>query len=448
MSLGAIDFGMIVDGSVVMAEHYVKTLHDDEQAGALPTTREGLAARLVEASREVARPIAFGVLIILLVYVPILTLEGLEGRMFRPMAITVAIALFGSLLLALMFIPAAATWLFRRGARESAYADRLSGWMDRRYAPLLGRAIARPWATAGVALALLSATALFVAPRLGTEFLPELDEGSITLQAFRDPSVSLTKSVDMQRELERTVKMSPEVTTVVSRVGRAEVGSDPMGVNAADVFVMLKPRDEWRPGLTKEALIEEMGERLEERVPGLALQFTQPMAMRLDELISGVRADVAVKVFGEDAESNRRVAQQVAAAIQTVPGAAEVQVEATQGQTYLNVVLNRAAMARFGIPIEEVQEALETAVGGRPVSQVVEGNYGVDVVVQYPTELRSSVEAIGAITVPTSRGARIPLAQLADIRLESGPVQVSRERAQRRVVAQANVRGRDLILVC
>ncbi|MEW5926040.1 MAG: CusA/CzcA family heavy metal efflux RND transporter [Gemmatimonadota bacterium] len=443
MSLGAIDFGMIVDGSVVMAEHYVKTLHQDEEEGRLPADRAGLARRLIEAGREVGRPITFGVLIIMLVYVPIATLQGLEGRMFRPMAITVAIALFGSLVLALAWVPAAASFAFRRGAKESAYAVRLSAWLDRRYGPLLRRTMARPKATLASAAALF-AGALLLVPALGTEFLPELDEGSIVIQALRDPSVSLTRSVEMQRELERTLRMSPEVSTVVSRVGRAEIGSDPMGLHQADVFVMLKPRSQWRPGLTKQELQEEMEHRLGERVPGMGFVFTQPMAMRLDELISGVRGDLAVKVFGDDPEQNRQAAERVAAAVRSVPGAAEVQVEATEGQGYLNVRMDRGAMARLGIPMEEMQEALETAVGGRPVSQVVDGSYAMDVVVQYPAALRTSVEAIGAITIPSPSGARIALAQLADIRLESGPVQVSRERAQRLVVVSANVAGRDL----
>ena len=443
MSLGAIDFGMIVDGSVVMTEHYVRGLHDDEERGEAPTSREALFNRLIALGREVARPVLFGVLIILLVQLPILTLQGLEGRMFRPMAITLAIALFGSLLLALAFIPAAAAFVFRRGAVESRFAVRVSDWLDRRYTPLLDRSLRRPVVTGAIALVLLAAT-LLVVPRLGTEFLPELDEGSITIQAFRDPSVSLTRSVAMQQALERAALSVPEVTTVVSRVGRAEIGSDPMGVNAADIFVMLQPRDAWRDGLSKAELVEELEEKITEQAPGLALSFTQPMAMRLDELISGVRADLAVKVFGENPEQNREVAERVAATLRRVPGASEVAVEATQGQSYLNVTLDRAALARFGIPISEVQEALETAVGRRPVSSVVEGNYTVDVVVQYPEALRSSVEAIGAITIPASSGARIPLAQLADIRLESGPIQVSRELAQRRIVVQSNVRERDL----
>ncbi|MEO8333476.1 MAG: CusA/CzcA family heavy metal efflux RND transporter [bacterium] len=444
MSLGAIDFGMIVDGAVVMSEHFVTKLHDDEEAGVLPTTRAELSERLVMIAQEVARPILFGVLIILFVYIPILSLTGLEGRMFRPMAITIAIALLGSLLLALFMVPAAATILFRRGAREARYAQRIAHWLETRYAPIARRVLRRPGRALAVATAAAVSVAVFVIPQLGTEFIPELDEGSIVVQAARDPSVSLTRSVEMQRAVERTLRTFPEVTTVVSRVGRAEVGSDPMGVNLADIFVMLKPRREWRKGMSKKKLVAQMEKALTDGVPGMAYTFTQPMAMRLDELISGVRGDVAIKVFGDDADSIGIAAQRIARVVTGVPGAVEVQVEATQGQTYLNVRLDRDAMARFGIPMAEVQEALETAVGGRPVSQVVEGNYGVDVVVQYPAALRSSPEALAAITVPASNGARIPVGQLADIRLESGPLQVSRERAQRLTVVSANVRERDL----
>lgn len=444
MSLGAIDFGMIVDGSVVMTENFVRRLHHDQEEGHLPTGPKALAARLTEVAREVGRPITFGVLIIMLVYMPILTLQGLEGRMFRPMALTVGMALFGSLLLALLFVPAAATFLFRGGARESRYAVRLAGWLDRRYVPALRRTMAHPKATLGVAVAVFAATMLLV-PRLGTEFLPELDEGSILIQPTRDPSVSLTHSVEIAGQVEKAVKQIPEVATVVSRVGRPDIGSDPMGVNQSDVFVMLKPRSEWRDAIRgKEDLEEELEEHLEEQVPGVAFGFTQPMKMRLDELISGVRSDLAVKVFGEDAEQNRAVAEQVAAAIGTVPGTSEVQVEQTAGQGYLEVEMDRAALARYGIPIEEVQEALEVAIGRRPVARAVDGAYNIDIVVQYPEAVRSSPEAIGAITVPSPSGALVPLAQLADIRMESGPVQISREQAQRLVIVQGNVRGRDL----
>lgn len=446
MSLGAIDFGMIVDGAVVMTEHFVSTLHSDADAGE-KRSPAAISAKLQDAAREVARPIAFGVLIIMLVYVPILTLEGLEARMFGPMALTVAMALFGSLLLALCFVPAVATWVFRNGARESAIAQKLGHMLDRVYRRILGAVIDRPLVTIAAAATILLAT-LFVVPKLGTEFLPQLDEGSLLISATKDPTISLTRSVAMQRELESTVRMSPEVTTVVSRVGRAEIGSDPMGVNQADVFVMLKPRDAWRKGVSKDSLEREITSRLDARVPGVAISLTQPMQMRLDELISGVRADLAIKIFGDDPVVTRAVADQVAGVVNSIRGADEVSVEQTAGQGYLNVRLDRLQMARFGIPMSEVQEALETAVGGRPVSQLVEGSWSVDVAVYYPEQLRTSVEAIGAITVPALAGAsgkaRIALSQIADIRLENGPVQVSRERAQRYTLVQANVEGRDL----
>ena len=457
MSLGAIDFGMIVDGAVVMAENFVRRLHADPVHDPHPheegpprsgprgeLTREEATGRIIAAAREVGRPIVFGVLIIMLVYVPIMTLQGLEGRMFRPMAITVAIALFGSLLLALIAVPAVATWLFRKGARESAYAVRIEHWLDHRYARLLGATMRRPALVVGAAVALFGATMLLV-PRLGTEFLPELDEGSILLQATKDPSISLSFAGEIHRDIELVVRKSPEVTTVVSRLGRAEVGSDPMGVNQSDVFVMLKPRDEWRPGLSKQDLIEEIEARLNAQIPGVGFGFTQPVKMRLDELISGVRSDLAVKVFGDAPEVNRQTAERVAAAIRRVPGTAEVFVEATTGQGYLSVRMNRPALARHGIPIETVRQALSVAVGGEPVAPVIDaGTYSIDAVVMVPPQYRNTPEGLGSITVPSASGARVALAELAEIRMESGPVQVSRERAQRLVIVQANVRGRDL----
>jgi cobalt-zinc-cadmium resistance protein CzcA len=443
MSLGAIDFGMIVDGAVVMTEHAVRRMHEDAERGKFPTDRPGYLRMLIESIQDVGRPIAFGVLIILLVYIPILTLEGLEGRMFRPMALTVAMALFGSLLLTLLFVPAAMRFAFRSGPREARFSLRIAATLDRWYKPLVEQTVHQPLLAITAALLLLVAGGL-IAPRLGSEFLPELDEGSILIQSVRDPSVSLTTSVAMQGTMERALRKIPEVTTVVSRTGRADVATDPMGINQADVFVMLKPKGEWRRGVSKDSLQREMEAVLEDEVPGMAFGFTQPVAMRLSELISGVRADLAVKVFGDSTELNRAIAEQVAATIARVPGASEVSVEATQGQGYLNVRMHRDVMARFGIPVREVQEAIETAVGGRPVSQIIEGSYAVDVTVQYPPELKSSPAAIGAITIPTPHGARIALSQLADITLESGPVQLSRESAQRLVVVQANVDGRDL----
>ncbi len=455
MSLGAIDFGMIVDGAVVMAENFIRKLHADPVHDAHP--HEGTAApaaralssdeartRILAAAREVGRPIVFGVLIIMLVYVPIMTLQGLEGRMFRPMALTVAIALLGSLLLALLAVPAVATWLFRHGARESAYAVRLEHWLDHHYTRVLHATMRRPVAVIAVALAVFGASTLLV-PRLGTEFLPELDEGSILIQATKDPSISLPHAAEVHREIERVIGQTPEVTTVVSRMGRAEVGSDPMGISQSDVFVMLKPRAQWRQGLTKQDLIGELDQRLNEQIPGVGFGFTQPVKMRLDELISGVRSDLAVKVFGDDPNVNREIAERVAAAIRRVRGTAEVFVEATTGQGYVNLRMNREALARHGIPVQEVRQALAVAVGGHPVASVVDaGIYTINAVVMVASELRETPEGIGSSTVASQTGARVTLADLADIRVEDGPVQVNRERAQRLVIVQANVRGRDL----
>lgn len=443
MSLGAIDFGMIVDGSVVMAENYVKRLHEDEEEGRFPQGREAFMRRLREVAHEVGRPIAFGVLIIMLVYVPILTLQGLEGRLFQPMALTVGMALFGSLLLALLFVPAAATFVFRRGARESRYAVRLAGWLDRRYTPLLRATLARPGRTVVLALVAFLGTAA-LAPSLGTEFLPELDEGSILIQPTRDPGISLTHSMEVARRVEDVVAATPEVTTVVSRVGRPDVGSDPMGINQSDVFVMLEPEEDWREGMTKADIEAELRERLEAEVAGVAFAFTQPMKMRLDELISGVRSDLAVKVFGDDPDLNLSTAQAVAGAIRGVAGTAEVQVEQTTGQGYLGVTMDRGALARHGIPVSEVQEVLEVALGGAAVAEAVDGAYTIPISVLYPDSVRSSPDAIRRILVASRTGALISLDELADIRMETGPVQVSRQRAQRLVIVQADVEGRDL----
>jgi heavy metal efflux system protein len=443
MSLGAIDFGMIVDGSIVMSEHFIKELHRDEERGSYPRTPAMLAGRLIQLGQDVGRPVLFGVLIILLVYVPVVTLQGLEGRMFRPMAITVATALFGSLLLAMAFIPAASTLVFRSAARESRLALRLAAWLDRTYAPLVRGTMARPVTTVGVAVGAFALSLLLV-PTLGTEFLPELDEGSFQLTAMRDPTISLDASLDMQRRLEQAVLRTPEVTTVVSQVGRAEIATDPAGVDRGEVFVMLEPRSRWRPGVTTEDLREEMEKHLEEYAPGLSVAFSQPVANRLDELTSGVRADLAIKIFGDDADTNRRVAEQIAQVVMAVPGAAEVQVPPTTGQTYLNVTMDRSAMARFGIPLAAAQRALAAAVSGEEVAEVVEGNFTTDVVVLYPPELRSSPEAIGAIAVAGAGGARVPLRSFATFALESGPIMVQREGGQRLVVVQANVSGRDL----
>ena len=433
MSLGAIDFGLIVDGSVVLIENTMRRL-------SLPGRRLKSRVEIVfESAREVAKPIFFGVLIIIIVYVPILTLQGMEGKMFAPMALTVGFALLASLLLALTVVPVLASLLLPRQIAEhrEPVMDRLRAF----YAATLRKAIGAKTRTLGAAAAAF-ALSLGLVPLLGTEFMPEMDEGSIAIQAIRPPSTSLTESLASQKLIEQALREFPEVGGVVGRTGRADIASDPMGVNTTDIFVELKSRESWRMA-DKDALVEAIRERLD-RIPGVNYNFTQPIAMRVDELVSGVKSDVAVKLFGDDLATLERVSAQIAGAVRQVPGAREVNVEQVAGQTYLNIALDRGAMARYGTTPDHVQELIEGAIGGRPVSYVVQGQRRFDVVVKLPEERRGSLEAIRGLYIDTPGGERIPLSQVASIKTEEGPAQVSREDAQRRVVIEANVAGRDI----
>lgn len=433
MSLGAIDFGLIVDGAVVMVENAMRRLGLSESRG---KSREQI---IQESAREVGKPIFFGVLIIILVYVPILTLQGMEGKMFVPMALTVGCALIGSLLLALMLVPVLATWLLPAESKEHAepVMDRIRSF----YSRTLEKALRFKPVTMGIALAAFIGSLLLV-PFLGTEFMPEMDEGAITIQAIRPPSTALTESLANQEMLEAALREFPEVGSVVSRTGRADIASDPMGVNVTDTFVELKPRDQWQQP-NKDALVEAMRERLA-RIPGVNYNFTQPIAMRVDELVSGVKSDVAVKLFGEDLDVLTRTANRIAKAVQGVPGAREVNVEQVEGQTYLNIKIDRAAIARYGTSVGHVQELIEGSIAGRTVSQVIEGQRRFDIVVKLPEANRGSLEGIRSLLIDTPRGGMVPLSQVASIKMEEGPGQVSREDSQRRVVIEANVAGRDI----
>ncbi|MNK37107.1 Cobalt-zinc-cadmium resistance protein CzcA [compost metagenome] len=433
MSLGAIDFGLVVDGSVVMVENAMRRLSMPENQG------KSRFEIIKESAQEVGMPIFFGVLIIILVYLPILTLQGMEGKMFVPMALTVGFALIGSLLIALTLIPVLATWVLPKHVEEKPepVMDRLKVGYRRSLQTVMGRRVL----TVSVAFGIFFASLILV-PRLGTEFLPEWDEGSIAIQAIRLPSISLTESLASQKQIEEALLEFPEVETVVSRTGRPDIASDPMGVNLTDTFVMLKPRKEWKHA-SKAALEEAMRERLSE-IPGVNYNFTQPIAMRVDELISGVKSDVAVKLFGEDLDVLSRSANQIAAAIRKVPGAREVNVEQVEGQTYLNIKINRLALARYGSSVDHVQEVIEAAIGGRSVGELIEGQRRFDILVKLPEEHRGSMEAISNLLIDTPQGGLVPLSQVADIRMEEGPSQVSRENTQRRIVVEANVEGRDI----
>lgn len=433
MSLGAIDFGLIVDGSVVMIENIVRRL--GEAKGSV--SREEVVR---EAGKEVARPIFFAVLIITIVYLPILSLQGVEGKMFRPMALTVVFALIGSLILALTLMPVLATLAFRKHTEERE--PRVVAWLKNRYEPMLSWTIGHPGFTGAVAAAVFAVSLLLV-PFMGSEFIPRLDEGAIAVQAWRLPSVALTESVKSTTMIEKTLRRFPEVLTVVSRTGVAEIPTDPMGIETSDIYVILKDHGEWTTADTREGLIEKFNAALEAEVPGNVFSYSQPIELRVQELIAGVRSDLAITVFGEDLDQLRRAGNDIVGIVNKVPGAADVKLEQTAGLPYLRMRIRRDEIARYGINASQVLDTIRT-LGGRPVGEVLEGQRRFLMQVRFTEDHRSTVEAIGNIKVADSRGRMIPLSQLADIALEEGPSQISRENIHRKINVEANVRGRDL----
>ncbi len=436
MSLGAIDFGLIVDGSVVIVENVVRVLSDRR-----PNSDE-LKSTVREAAVEVGRPVAFAVAIIILVYVPVLSLRGVEGKMFQPMALTVVFALAVSLVLALTWVPALCTFVFRKGVveHETAVLRRIRAW----YAPMLERSLAQPKKTLALAGGIF-VLSLGAVPFMGAEFVPTLEEGAIAMHAIRLPSVSLEESVKATTRLERVLldRFPDEIDTLVSKTGRPEVATDPMGVELSDVIIMLNPISEWSAASTKEELIAAIQEALHEEVPGQRFSFSQPIEMRMNELISGVRSDVAVSIYGEDLQALKTAGDDLVKILQTVPGAADVKAEQSAGLPVLRIRINRNAIARYGIDASDVLDAV-TTMGGRRVGEVFEGQRRFALQVRFREDARSSVEAIRRIPIAAPGGALIPLGQLADLSVEEGPAQISRDRIQRRLTVEANVRGRDL----
>jgi cobalt-zinc-cadmium resistance protein CzcA len=441
MSLGALDFGIIVDGAVVIVENCVRRLAHAQAAAGRALTREERFSEVFAAAREARRPLLYGQLIIMVVYLPIFALGGVEGRMFHPMAFTVVLALLGAMLLSVTFVPAAvALWMHGPVAERE---NRLMAWARRSYAPVLARALAQPALVATVAAVAL-ALSLLMASRLGSEFVPSLDEGDVAVHALRIPGTSLTQSVDMQQELERTLLQAPEVARAFSKIGTAEIASDPMPPNVADTFVMLKPRREWPdPRLPSAALVEKL-QALANEVPGNNYEFTQPIQMRFNELISGVRSDVAVKVFGDDMATMEATADRIADVLGTVVGAADVKVEQTSGLPVLTLQLDRPALARLGLSVADVQQTVAAAVGGQPAGTVFEGDRRFELQVRLPEVLRSDLQALGRLPLRLPGGGHVQLGEVARFEQAPGPNQISREDGKRRVVVTANVRGRDI----
>ncbi len=435
MSLGAIDFGLIVDGSVVMVENIVRLLAERrEQNSSNPT------GTILEAAREVARPVFFAVLIITVVYVPILSLEGVEGKMFKPMAWTVIFALIASLLFALTLIPVLASFFL--GKKVSHEEPRIIRFMKGRYLPWLRKTMAKPLLTGAVAAGLFVIGA-GIAMLLGAEFIPRMDEGSLALQAWRLPSVALSESVQSTTLIEKILKRFPEVSTVVSRTGRAEIATDPMGVETSDIYVILKPREQWKTAQTREGLIAAMDDALRKEVPGNIFSYSQPIELRMQELIAGVRSDVAITLYGDDLDALRTKADEIVRVVSGVKGAADVKAEQTGGLPYLRVEIRRDQIARYGINARDVLNAVE-AIGGKEVGEVLEGQKRFALQVRFESNDRSDVEKIQNIKVADPQGRLIPLSQLAYIHTEPGPAQISRSNIHRRISVEANVRGRDL----
>jgi cobalt-zinc-cadmium resistance protein CzcA len=433
MTLGAIDFGMIVDGSVVMVENTVRHLAERKK-------EEGVFHTIFLSAKEVARPIFFGVLIIIIVHLPIVTLADIEGKMFSPMAFTVGFALLGSLILTMTMVPALCSFLLRGKIVEKA--PRLLVMIRNTYLPILRWSLGNPKKTLLVTGCALAGSILLV-PFLGSEFIPSLDEGSLAVQSFRLPSVSVTDTARTSEAVEKTLLSFPEVEKVVARAGRAEIASDPMGIDVSDIFVSLKPRSEWKTASTKEGLVDKMRERLE-NVPGMSFSFSQPIALRVDELVSGVKSQVAVKLFGEDMDILKAKANDIAEAIKKIRGAADVQVEKVSGLAYLQVQINREAIARYGINVDDIQDVLELAAGGKAVSELFEGQRRFMVSVRFPEGLTNSPDKFGELLISAPGGARIPLRQLARILTEEGPAQISRDNGSRRIVVECNVSDRDM----
>jgi cobalt-zinc-cadmium resistance protein CzcA len=433
MSLGAIDFGMIVDGAVVMMENAIHRL-EDQPMGESPEDS------IRSAAYDVARPMVFGIVIIIAVYIPIFFLEGLEGRMFRPMAFTVCSALFGSLFLALIVIPALASLAFPKGLPRNDRSSR-RGWMEaitQRYVAMLEAVLRHRKIALASALAVLAA-ALSSLAFIGTEFMPRLDEGSILIETRKLPGISLTDSVEISRRIEKTLRAFPEIADVTIKIGRPDFATEAMGINEGDTYLTLRPMRDWTRFHSKDGLIEALDKELA-KIPGLNYDFTQPMAMRVDETVSGVKADLAIKIFGDDFGTLEQVVRVVGA----VRGAADPQIELTSGVAELAIRVRRDQLARYGLNVKDVQQAVEAGGSGANISEIIEGQKRYSVALKLPADYRQDPAAMRDILLHAPNGEQVTLGQVADVRVTRAAQVINREEGQRRLVVMSNVRERDL----
>lgn len=452
MSLGALDFGLIVDGAVIIVENCIKRLAEKSHLLSRPLALDERLEVVFEATKEVRQATMFGEIIIMVVYLPILTLSGVEGKMFFPMAFTVLAALFGAMILSMTFVPAAVA-LFLSGKIEEK-ENKIMIVAERIYVQLQ-QSVFQFRTLTMVSLGCLLVLCGFIFHRMGSEFIPSLDEGDIAMHAMRVPGTSLTQSVEMQHAVEQSLKKFPEVVTVFSKIGTSEVATDPMPPNVADTFIMLKPQSEWTSADTKAELIEKLEKDLK-KVPGNLYEFTQPIQMRFNELISGVRSDVGIKVFGDQMDILSNSADQIASVIRKIPGASDVKVEQVSGLPILSITPNRDMLGRTGLNVGDIQAVVETAVGGTEAGRIFEGDRRFPLIVKLPEDLRSNISELERLPIPipdhgdepdlrgVSKGRYVALGSVAKLQVIPGPNQISRENGKRRIVVTANVRGRDL----
>lgn len=445
MSLGALDFGLIVDGAVIVTENCIRRLLTKQKNLGRVLSLPERMQEVLSASKEMIRPTVFGQAIILIVYLPLLTFSGVEGKMFEPMAMTVIFALLAALVLSLTFIPAMVAILVSKRIEEKE--NKLNGWTQSLYSRILEKALRIPGTVVAYSTLAIAASLLLFS-HLGQEFIPTLDERDIALHAVRIASTSLSQSTAMQREVEAMIKTFPQVAFVFSKTGTAEMASDPMPPNVSDTFVMLKPNSEWPdPGMTKAELIESLESALK-TVPGNNYEFTQPIEMRFNELIAGVRSDVAVRVYGDEFDTMQRVANSIAGTLRKIKGAADVKVAQTDGLPVLDIKLKREALKRLGLPSKDVLSNVSMAIGGNKAGVIFEGDRRFDLVVRLPEVIRNDPEALKNLPIPvkTSSGsaAFVPLQDVAEIAMSEGINEITRENGKRAIVVQANVRGNDL----
>jgi len=435
MSLGALDFGMIVDGSIVMVENIMRQLSSSKNNN---LTSLQIIQR---AMNEMAKPIFFGILIITIVYMPILSLEGMEYKMFSPMVFTVCFALLGSLLIALILVPVLCSIFLDKNVveKKSIILEKVR----EPYLKLLNKAFKNKYKTIFITVIafLIAVTSLSF---MGTEFVPKLDEGDVSIQITNIPSISISESTQITTRIEKTLLQIPEVKAVVSKLGRADLATDPMGVYQVDVFVELKPKSKWRFGLSKSKLIEEMNEKLSQEAPGSNLSFTQPIEMRVNELVSGVKSDVAVKIFGNDMDVLIQKSIEVEQVLRTIKGVKDLQVEKISGSKQVTVIPDRAKMSRYGVSVADLRDVISTAIMGKSVSEILDGKKRFALRVKFPQGIKTDPCTIGSLLVETSYGGKVPIAQVATVNIGEGLEVINREFGERRIIVQCNVRGRDI----